>query len=411
MSKKILTKEEKQQKKFENKYKIFRNKIMAIIAFVLFVGCAVMAAIGTLPKNATNDILVLMGSIGTIVAIILPFFIFRKPALAIMLVGTGFFDAGVIFNNTNGAVSSGVMFFIFGLICFMIGEKVKDKRKGNHAIKLEDDFVKDLIFNDPNYEVGTTLTYGSQIESAYKARLHFTAAIISVLTCGIGLLLPFGAKALKYGKGTALITSESELLEDKNHNPEKPYKNLRDDGEFYIEGKRLKIKSPYLTIANIGFLLSFGYCLIMEMRSAIFKRPGIILEDETTAGTIVFSTKLVADENPEAVQILVAYSKHQSDENREAFMEALRDLSDSIDESLKREGDRIARYEEERNRFASVGATGTSVKTDGKDFYVEGTYDGVEGVKKLDTYDRTTGVGEYTDEQGKKVKVKNTNKK
>jgi len=411
MSKKVLTKEEKQQKKLENKYKIFRNKILAIIGAVLFVVGFVLPCVVI---GAENVAVTMFASIGAILMIITSFLIFRKPALSLMLVGAGLVDLSFIANTMDSSdiFSIGLFLSIFGLICFMIGEKSKDRRKANHAIKLEYDFVKELSLNDPDYVLADALVYASQRETIYKAKLHLTAAIISVLTCGIGLVLPFGVKALRYCKAAAFITSSPELIEDKKYNENKPFKDYTYSGVICMEGKRFKIKSPYITMAAIGMLSGYGYVIISEILSVILRKGSVLKENETTLGSVVFSANMIADIDAEATSILVNYSKHQSAETRQELIDGLKELSDDIDSSLKREGERIARYEQERDRAASYAATGASVKTDGKDYYVEGTYEGgVEGVKKLDNYDHTTGVGEYTDETGKKVKIKNTNKK
>ena len=412
MSKKVLTKEEKQQLKLENKYKIFRNKIMAIIGAILFAVGFILPCVIVGRSESTS--VTMFASVGALTMIVSVFFIFRKPALGLLSVGAGLIDLSLIVNSMDSSdiMSIGILVFIIGLLSFIIGEKSKDRRKANYSIKLEYDFVKELSLNDPDYVLADALSYASQRETIYKAKLHFTVAMISILTCGIGLILPFGVKALRYCKAAAFMTSSPELIEDKKYNENKPFKDYTYSGIICMEGKRFKIKSPYLTMAALAMLSGYGYVIISEILSTILRKSSVLKEDETTLGSVVFSANTIADLDPEATSILVEYSKNQSEENRQALMDGLKGIYDDIDESLKREGERIAAYEAERDRFASVGATGASVKTDGKDYYVEGTYEGgVEGAKKLDNYDHTTGVGEYTDQSGKKVKVKNTNKK
>ncbi len=73
-------------------------------------------------------------------------------------------------------------------------------------------------------------------------------------------------------------------------------------------------------------------------------------------------------------------------------------------------GERLQAYEQERWRSARMYAVGTSVTTDGKDYYVSGIYDnGVESTKKREGYDITTGVDIIPMKTVKKLEVKNTN--
>ena len=382
--------------------------MLAIVGIVLFVVGFVLPCVVI---GAEKVSVTMFASIGAVIMIVSAFIIFRKPALSLMLVGAGLVDLSLIANTMDSSdiFSIGLFISIIGLISFIIGEKSKDKRKVNYAIKLEYDFVKELSLNDPDYVLADALVYASQRETTYKAKLHLAATIISLLTCGIGFILPFGAKALRYCKAAAFMTSSPELIEDKKYNPNKPFKDYTYSGIICMEGKRFKIKSPYITMAALAMLSGYGYVIISEILSAILRKGSVLKESETTMGSVVFSANMISDLDPEATSLLVNYSKHQSEETRQELIDGLKELSDDIDESLKREGERLENYQRERDRFASYGATGVSVKTDGQNYYVEGTYDGVEGVKKLENYDTTTGVGEYTDETGKKVKIKNTN--
>ena len=65
-------------------------------------------------------------------------------------------------------------------------------------IKYEPDAV-DIMFK--NGDIEKTLDAGCCVETLYKARYYLTAAVITLVGCGIGLLLPFGAWACNYYKG------------------------------------------------------------------------------------------------------------------------------------------------------------------------------------------------------------------
>ncbi len=92
--KNVLSKEEKAELKQENKYKIFRNKVMAIVCLALFIASAV--ATGLSDKYIENDFMYILGAVGTCLCLILLFFIFRKPSLAFMATGAARIDVGSI---------------------------------------------------------------------------------------------------------------------------------------------------------------------------------------------------------------------------------------------------------------------------------------------------------------------------
>lgn len=404
-NKKVLTKEEKAERRKENKYKLCYNKVLTIVCSILFAISAVMCGLGY--KFVEYDYMYILGMVGTCASILLPFLIFRKPSLSLMVMGAALTDIGLIFNNSE-PLYVGIIAFLSSLILIAISSIIRDKKRGNYAITLDHQFVKSMIFDDDG-SLSKNLTYGSLTETHFKAKFYFVAAILSILACGVGLLLPFGKKAYLYLKGLGFLTCDVKEIESRKHNADKPYKNLVSQQEAYIENKSFSCKSSFFNLANISSLLGFGYIIISIAFAALIKKPTFTEEDETTAGRVVFSTKTVEGLDADVVEALAVYSKTQSAESRQYLVDSLQELNDSYNEWSEREGRRLQAYEEEKWRSARKYATDASVETDGQGYYVSGTYDGVEGKKKLEGYDTQTGVGYYTDESGKKVEVRNTN--
>lgn len=411
--KKVLTPEEKAQRKLENKYKIFYNKILAIVASVLYVVCVVASAIieaSNARLQSASDLMVVLGMITTLGVLIVPFLIFRRLTLSVLAVGSGWLCVGII-SNGQEPLSLGILAMGVAMIAMFVGMKMHNKKYKNCNIKLDTNLLAVLVEDAESGDIEKTLDYGCYIETLYKAKYYLTAAIISILGCGIGLLLPFGAWACKYFSGLGILFGDiKEKSASQKFDEKKPFKNLLQNNEFYFGGKTFSSVSPFYKYANAGMFLSIGYILLTSF-AVLIKKPTYMDEQDIYAGTVAFSTNGVYEIDPEIAQAFVAYSKQQSDENRQYFLDALQELSDSYNEWSEREGRRLEAYEQEKWRSARNYATGASVTTDGKDYYVEGTYDGVAGNKKLEGYDESTGVGYYTDETGKKVEVKNTNLK
>jgi len=411
--KKVLSPEEKAERKLENKYKIFRNKVLAIIASILFVACIVGSAIieaSNARLESSSDLMVTLGMITTIGALILPFFVFRKFTLSVLAIGSVWLLVGII-SNGEEPLGLGVLALGVAFISMIIGMKAHNKKLKNCNIKLDTNLLAVLVGDAESGDIEKTLDTGCYIETLYKAKYYLTAAVITILGCGIGLLLPFGAWACKYFKGLGILFGDiKEKSNSPKYNENKPFGNLLQKNEFYFFGKTYSSESPFYKYANAGMLLSFGYILLTSL-TVLIKKPTYMDEDNIYAGTVAFSTNGVFEINPEIANAFFAYSKKQSEENKQYFLDALQELSDSYNEWSEREGKRLSAYEEEKMRSARKYAHGVSVKTDGKDYYVEGDYNGVAGTKKLEGYDTTTGVGYYTDESGKKVEVKNTNVK
>ena len=291
----------------------------------------------------------------------------------------------------------------------IIGMKFHNIKYKNCNIKLDTYLIEVLIGDAENGDIEKTLDAGCCVETLYKARYYLTAAVITLVGCGIGLLLPFGAWACNYYKGLGFLFGDIKLKDDSpKYDENKPFKNLLNKNEFYFLEKTYSSESPFYKHANNGMLLSFGYVLLTSL-NVLIRKPTYTDEDNIYAGTVAFSTKGVFEIDREIAKAFSAYSKKQSEENKEYFLNALQELSDSYNEWSEREGKRLQAYEQEKWRSARKYATGASVTTDGKDYYVEGSYDGVAGNKKLEGYDVNTGVGYYTDENGKKVEIKNVN--
>lgn len=407
----VLTAEEKAERKLEKKYRIFRNKVLAIISSILLVACVVGSTIlessGARLQSA-SDLIAILGAVTTIGMCIFPFLIFRKFTLSLLALGSSMLITGII-SNGQEPLSIGISVMGFTLILMFIVMKIYNKKLRNYNIKLDINLLAVLVEDSENGKIEQTLDYGCYAETLYKAKYYLTAAIISALACGVGLLLPFGAWACSYFKSLGVLFGDIKEKENSpNYNEDKPFKNLLNRNEFYFYGKTFSSQSPFYSYANAGMFLSIGY-EFLTCFSALIKKPTYFDEDDTYAGSVAFSTKEVNALNPEIAQAFVSYSKKQTDENRQYFIDALQQLSDSYDEWSEREGRRLDAYEEEKWRSARKYATGADIKTDGKDYYVEGTYGGLAGSKKLEGYDQTTGVGYYTDESGKKIEVKNVN--
>ena len=409
--KKVLTPEEKLERKLINKYKIFRNKIVAIIASVLFIACVVGATIieaSSARLASASKLMVTLGMVTSIGIIVMPFLIFRKFTLSVLAVGSAWLDAGII-SNSNDPLGLGIIAISIAFISMIIGMKIRNKKLKNCNIKLDINLLAVLVGDAESGNIEKTLDVGCYTETLYKAKYYLTASVIAILGCGIGLLLPFGAWACNYFKGLGILFGD---IKEKNaslkYDENKPFKNLLQKNEFYFYGKTFSSESSFYKYANAGMISSFGYVLLTSLR-VLIKKPTYMDEDNIYAGSVAFSTDGVFEVEQEIAQAFIAYSKKQSEENRQYFLDALQELSDSFDEWSAREGRRLEAYEQEKLRSARKYAIGTSVVTDGKDFYVEGSYNGVEGRKKLDSFDQSTGVGYYVDEHGKKVEIKNTN--
>ena len=409
--KKVLSPEEKAERKLENKYRIFRHKILAIVASILFIACAIGATLveaNSIRYETTSDFMVALGMITTIGTMILPFFIFRKFTLSILAIGCAWLDAGII-SNSEDPLGLGILAIGIALISMIIGMKSHNKKYKNCNIKLDTNLLAVLVGDSETGNIEKTLDYGCYIETLYKAKYYLTAAVISVLGCGIGLLLPFGAWACKYFKGLGILFGDiKEKPNSPKYNQFKPFKNLLQKNEFYFYEKTFSSESPFYTYSDAGMFLSFGYILLTSL-NVLIKKATFFEEDDIYAGTVAFSTNGIFEVDPDIASAFVAYSKKQSDENRQCFLDALQELSDSYQEWSEREGRRLDAYEQEKWRSSRKYAIGTSISSDGQNYYVQGSYDGVEGAKKLEGYDEKTGVGYYTDETGKKVEVKNTN--
>ena len=405
MAEKKLSKKEKAQKKEENKFKVFRGKISIICLpiFVAFMGlyCFTQTLDG---KHFLFEISPFL-SAGAIVAAALSF---RRFSMALLSCGALLADASFI--TKAYLMETGIGLVVAGLILLIIEEKIRNKRIGSRKIVLKDDFIHTIIFDEGGEDIGDSLTIGSYRETYYKANLYFTLSIITVLACGIGFLLPFGKWAYKYNKGLGFLTSEPVEVPCKRYSEDKPYKDLASSGIFYIEGKCFEMKSMYFGRASLCMLLAFGNIFLSEILSAIIKKPSFFHESETTAGTVGFAISEVIDKsNPEAINALIAYSKNQSEENKQYFVDALLEVNCMINDSIKREGERLDRYEAEKIRSAQAYAVDGDVRTDGQNFYVAGTAEDPEKLQKLEGYDDSTGVGYYYDESGKKVEIKNQN--
>ncbi|MFQ6773062.1 MAG: hypothetical protein ACLRFG_01130, partial [Clostridia bacterium] len=105
-----LEKSEKAEKQFLKRYTLLRyNKLVSFILIGIFIICSICFALGVSEVNSNsvvteNDnpigigmtILLVIGAIGYIC---LPFFIFRRFSLAIILMGVSLWDVGMIFSN------------------------------------------------------------------------------------------------------------------------------------------------------------------------------------------------------------------------------------------------------------------------------------------------------------------------
>lgn len=411
--KRVLTEEEKRERKQANKYKIFYNKVLAIIASVIFILSAIGATIievSSARLESASELMVVLGMVTTIGTIVMPFLIFRKITLAVLAIGSVWLDMGII-SNGKEALGLGILAIGVALILMIIVMKVHNKKFKNCNIKLDINLLAVLVEDCESGNIEKTLDAGCYIETLYKAKYYLTASVIAVLGCGIGLFLPFGAWAGNYFKGLGILFGDiKEKSDSAKYDENKPFKNLLQKNEFYFYGKTFTSESLFYKYANAGMISSFCYILLTSLRVFI-KKPTYMDEDNIYAGTVAFSTNGVFDVAPEIARAFIVYSKKQSEENRQYFIDALQDLSDSYNEWSEREGKRLNAYEKEKWRYARKYAQGTTVTTDGKDFYVEGSYGGVSGSKKLEAFDKTTGVGYYTDENGQKVEIKNINVK
>ena len=398
---------EKAQKKKENSFKIFRGKLSAI-CLPISVVCLCLYSYAQRFNNDTTHFMMKLSPVVMVGSLICAILAFRKFSMVLMAMGAILMDTS--FFTRPYLMETGIELFAVGLVVLIISEKRRKKRMGNHNIVLRDDFVHTLVFDENSEDIRDSLIIGSYRETVYKANLYLTLSIISVFACGVGLILPFGKWAYKYNKACGFMYADPVEVPCKRYNEKKPYKDLVSSGRLYIEGKCFEMKSAYFGKATISMLLGMGNILLSEILATIVKKPAFFDESDTTAGMLAFSISEVIDpSNAEAVRALVAYSKNQSEENKQYFIDALLEVNCMINDSLKREGERLDRYEEEKIRSAQAYAIDGDVRTDGQNFYVAGTPDDPEKMQKLEGYDDSTGVGYYTDESGKKVEIKNQN--
>ncbi len=453
MSKK-LTKEDseaktiaKQQKKLFKRYTIFKfAKPVALILLALFVVATVCFGYGMQTLNTSTPVsddaqimdmgLTIMLIAGVIGYVVLPFLIYRRFSLIVILMGTALWDISLVFKDMflEGEGIMGLMLVLFGILGLLLAERRRNKQKGNRKLSMNQDlyegFVK--IANSNDDKVLDALHEVAYIETSYKASLYFTLSLLTVALTGIGLILPFGKKSYSYNRYLFFLTSDwdemkvnesdmesakvsYEKFKNYKYKNEKPYAFLL-DGVMYYNGTPYKVTQKngncnYSLRANSSIYLSFVYTfvfgLIFEMST---KKQSFMRKKEMSLGDFVFSEKDVAKTDKDFAQMLVNYSVNQSEENKQELIEGLNEWYETSQRENRAELERIDRYEQERDRVKGLNAVETSVKTDGKDNYVYG-YD-AEGNKKqykLDEYDEKTNIGTYTDENGKKVTIKNNN--
>ncbi|MFQ6773043.1 MAG: hypothetical protein ACLRFG_01035, partial [Clostridia bacterium] len=282
-----------------------------------------------------------------------------------------------------------------------------------------------LVVSADGDKMMDALQLASYWETCYKANLYFLLSILTTSMSGIGLLLPFGKWSYKYNKVLYFQTSEWDLLtEDKDvykkykhkkYKENKPYAYML-DGLIYVKEKPFYAvntsKRAYNIRSELSWLLSAAYLftttMIYEIKS---KKQAYMSKMDTTLGELVFSSKDMAAIDNDVTELFVDYAKNQSEENKHELLEGLSVWYNDSLEANRAELERIERYEQERDRFNSSGAKSADVYTDDKNLFAEGyNAEGSKKQYKLDEYDENTGVGSYTDESGKKVKIKNNKK-
>ncbi len=437
MEEKLSQKEfasKKEEKKYLKKYTILKyGKITTFILLGIFVVAAICFGLGLRSLNSSMDIvgeetqtnmgvtvMLIFGAVGLFV---LPFFIFRRFSLIAILIGVALWDAGIVFPGMfleGESYALGGVLVLYGVVALLIGERRRNKKKGNYKINLNQEMVESIIRSSESDVMMDTLDGASYRETSYKASLYFTLSIMLVCMTGIGLILPFGKWAYNYNKYLFFITSEWDFVSEEKESMSKgknnePFRGLL-DGLIYIDEKPFKIVkingvASYDTRARasmvMGFPCVFIGAIIWEMNA---KRRSSIMKRHGSLGELTFSSQEIAESNPELAEVFVAYAKSQTKENMNELLEGLNTWMEESHARTKAELERINRYEEERDRTQGLYAEETSVLSDGKDFYIKG-YDAEGNQKeyKLDEYNDKTNIGTYTDENGKKITIKNNN--
>jgi len=434
--KKVLTQEEKAERKLIKRYTLCRfSKLVTIILIAAFIGCTLCFGLGLRGLNTgtttTHEgglsigmtILLAIGGIGWAV---IPFFIFRRCSLAFTLMGVGFWDVGVALpgmalQGENWALGGALVFF--GVIGLLLAERRRNKKVANYKLRANEEFIENVFLSADADRLTEALDYASGVETAYKGSLYFALSFMLVAMTGIGLVLPFGKWAYSYNKYLFFVSSDwdpateeivNTKFKGKKFKQNRPYTYLL-DGLIFVNEKpfyaaKTNEKCNYPLRAWASYTFSAVYLFIFSMISEInMKKASFVSKMDTTLGEFVFSAKYMAEKDEECAQLFVDYAKSQSAENRRDLLEGLKNWFEESQRANREELARIEREQEERDRFNKVGATKANVYVDDEGLYAEG-YD-AEGTKKqykLDEYDEATGVGTYTDESGKKVKIKNT---
>ena len=211
--KKVLTQEEKAEKKFIKRYTLCRfNKLVTIILIAAFIGCTLCFGLGLRGLNTgtttTHEgslgigmtILLAIGGIGWAV---IPFFIFRRCSLAFTLMGVGFWDVGIVLpgmalQGENWALGGALVFF--GVIGLLLAERRRNKKVANYKLRANEDFIENVFLSADADRLTGALDYASGVETAYKGSLYFALSFMLVAMTGIGLVLPFGKWAYSYNK-------------------------------------------------------------------------------------------------------------------------------------------------------------------------------------------------------------------
>ncbi len=440
--KKVLTKEEqelkdlkkaaKTEKKLYKRYTLFRyNKLVTFILLGVFVACTVCFGLGMRTLNATDvmteegnpieigvTILLAVGGVGFG---LIPFFIFRRFSLVAILIGVAFWDAGIVFQGMTLEGESFILggcLVLYGVVALLIGERRRNKQKENHKLNLNQDLLESMITHPNADKMLDALQYASYNESTYKASLYFTLSLMLVAMTGIGLVLPFGKWSYNYNKCLYFQTSEWDLMPEgekpsKEYRGDKPYACIF-DGLIYVDGK------PFYAVKEngvcsykirarasmwVGCFYLFVSSFIYEMNT---KRQSFVRKMNASLGELMFSGKDIRDIDEQSAELFINYATNQSEETKQELLAGLDTWYNASQAANRAELERIERYESERDRVNSKYATETPVYTDGDNLYIKG-HD-VAGNKKqykLEEYDEKTGVGSYTDESGKKVKIKN----
>ena len=432
--KKVLTQEEKAEKKLIKRYTLCRfSKLVTFILIAAFIGCTIAFGAGMKAMNTNTNpsaIMTVLLIVGLIGFLVIPFFIFRRISLVAILMGVAIWDVGMMFQGMfieGENYALGPALVIFGVLAVLIGEKRRNKQKGNRKLNLDDEWVEDILTNPNADKMLDALNEASYKETTYKASLYFALSIMLAAMTGIGLVLPFGLWSNKYNKSLYFQTTEwAPLPEEVSNDPKfaklkkykykenKPFVNML-NGLIYVNGKPFYAAKEqsgcnYSARAELSPFFSFLYSVVaLTIYEVQTKKASYATKMDRSLGELVFSSKDMAEIDAESAELFVAYSQHQSDQNRRDLLEGLKNWFEESQRANRAELARIEREQAERDRFNSAHAKETAVYTDDEGLYAEG-YD-AEGTKKqykLDEYDERTGVGTYTDESGKKVKIKNT---